>query len=113
MTIEDIISTLEKHIRNVNEEALLIMQKEIETCRIKVYKKYKYTLWYLDRKKDIRFPIIYKEITSKVSCEEDDALAKKQIELLIISEIFKYIKEFNFIDEKNYDQYESVSNSIN
>ena len=39
MTIEDIISTLEKHIRNVNEEALLIMQKEIETCRIKVYKK--------------------------------------------------------------------------
>ena len=115
MTIEEFVAALESYVRTINDNAIFILQKETEPCKFKAYKKLRYTLWYLDKLRNKRFPIYTIQNTSRItSPEEEDAVIKK-INRKIMFDMFKFIRgeEFKLILGGSYDGDESVSDIDN
>lgn len=115
MTIEDVITALERVARLIDNNIVLVLQKEVEQCRIKVFKKFKYTLWYIDKSSSSRTPIYIIEKTSRIESQEDEDNIIREIETQLAEELFKhtYYKGFNYIQGDNYDGNEQLLDSDN
>lgn len=115
MTIEDVIYALEVYTREINDKAMFILQKEVEPQSFKAYKKYLYTLWYIDRSRDKRFPITSVSLVSRVTSPEEEQEALKKVETQLMQYIFKLMRSetFNLILGGSYDGDEQVSDPIN
>ena len=57
MMMEEFIKALENYVRLLNDNAVFVLQEEMEPCKFKAYKSLKYTLWYIDKSRDKRFKI--------------------------------------------------------
>lgn len=55
MTLDEIIIALNKYVSIINPKAVLVVQKEITPCRLKLFKEIKYTLWYIDKLRKTKF----------------------------------------------------------
>ena len=115
MTMEDFVIALEKYVRTVNSNAVFVLQKEVEPCRLKVYKKFRYTLWYIDKSRDKRFPIYTIQSTFRITSSEEEEIATREVNLKFMADIFKFIRgeEFKLILGGSYDGDESVSDIDN
>ena len=115
MTMEDFVIALEKYVRTVNNNAVFVLQKEVEPCRLKVYKKFRYTLWYIDRYRDKRFPIYTTQVVERVTTPEEEDLIIKGLNIKFMEDLFKYIRgeKFKLILGGSYDGDESVSDIDN
>lgn len=80
MVIEDVISALEKYTITINDSVIFVLQKDIQPQFFKAYKRFVYTLWYIDRKRDKRFPILCTSLVSRVTSAEEEELALKSVE---------------------------------
>ena len=115
MTIEEFVTALESYVRTINENAILILQKETEPCKFKAYKKLRYTLWYIDKLRDKRFPIYIIQSTSRVTTPEEEEIFINDINHKFMADIFKFIRgeEFKLILGGSYDGDESISDIDN
>ena len=115
MTIEEFVVVLEQYVRTINDKVIFILQKEIEPCKFKAYKKFKYTLWYLDRLRDKKFPIYTIQNTSRITSPEEEYAVIKKINRKIMFDMFKFIRgeEFKLILGGSYDGDELVSDIDN
>lgn len=115
MTMEDFIAALESYVRTINENAIFVLQKEIEPCKFKAYKKFRYTLWYIDKLRNKRFPIYTIQVTSRVTTPEEEEIAMRDIHHKFMADIFKFIRgeEFKLILGGSYEGDELVSNIDN
>lgn len=113
--MEDFVTALERYTRTINDKAMFILQKEVEACKFKAYKKFKYTLWYIDKSRDKRFPILIAQDTSRVTSPEEEEVVLRQLNLKFMEDIFKFVRgeEFKFILGGSYDGDELVSNLVN
>lgn len=113
--MEDFITALENYVRPINDRAMFILQKEYEPCTFKAYKKLRYTLWYIDKSRDKRFPIYTIQNTSRVTSPEEEELVTRQTNLKFMEDIFKFIRgeKFKLILGGSYDGDELVPNSGN
>lgn len=115
MTIEEFVAALESYVRVINNNAIFVLQKEIEPCKFKAYKKFRYTLWYIDKLRNKRFPIYTIQNTFRVTTPEEEELVIKDINHKFMVDIFKFIRgeEFKLILGGSYDRDESVSDIDN
>ncbi len=113
--MEDFITALENYVRPINNKAMFIFQKEIEPCSFKAFKKFRYTLWYIDKSRDKRFPIYTIQSTFRITSPEEEEIAAREINLKFMTDMFKFIRgeEFKLILGGSYDGNELVSNSSN
>lgn len=113
MTMEDFIVALEKYVRTVNYNAVFVLQKEVEPCKFKAYKKFRYTLWYIDRSRDKRFPIYNIEAVERITTPEEEDLIIKELNIKFMEDLFKYIRgeKFKLILGGSYDGNESILDS--
>ena len=113
MTMEDFVIALEKYVRTVNNNAVFVLQKEVEPCRLKVYKKFRYTLWYIDKSRDKRFPIYTTQVVERVTTPEEEDLIIKGLNIKFMEDLFKYIRgeKFKLILGGSYDGDESILDS--
>lgn len=108
--MEDFITALENYVRPINDKAMFILQKEFEPCSFKAFKKIKYTLWYIDKLRDKRFPIYTIQSTLRVTSPEEEEIAIREVNLKFMTDIFKFIRgeKFKFILGGSYDADEPV-----
>ena len=113
MTMEDFVTALERYVKAVNNNAVFILQKEVEPCKFKVYKKFKYTLWYMDRSRDKKFPIYTIQTVNRVTSQEEESVAIKDLNIKFMEDLFKYIRgeKFKLILGGSYDGDESILDS--
>lgn len=113
--MEDFVAALENYVRTMNDKAMFILQKETEPCRFKVFKRFRYILWYIDKSKDKKFPIYIIQNTSRITSPEEEAAVIKELNLKFMTDIFKFIRkeEFKLILDGNYHGNELVSNIDN
>lgn len=110
--MEDFVTALERYTRTINDKAMFVLQKEAEPCKFKAYKKFRYTLWYIDRSRDKRFPILMIQSTSRVTSPEEEEAVLRELHLKFMENIFKFIRgeEFKLILGGSYDGDELVPN---
>lgn len=113
MIMEDFVIALEKFVRTVNGNAVFVLQKEVEPCKFKAYKKFKHTLWYIDRFRDKRFPIYTIQAVERVVTPEEEDLIIKKLNIKFMEDLFKYIRgeKFKLILGGSYDGDESILDS--
>lgn len=109
MIIEDVIESLNKHIETKRLEngikkdiGHLVLQKEILPHHtFKVYKNYRYTLWFIKNKKP--YQVISFQQSHKVLKENEDDVTKK-VDITFIELIFNWIgtNDYNKIIEGEY-----------
>lgn len=114
MIIEDIITSLERYVHKVNPDAVLVIQKEIEPCRLKVFKTIRYTLWLIDKLRKKKFPILVVQLVEKIDSPESEERAIRTVEMQFMTALFEFIRgeEFNLILGGSYEGDEQVSDSI-
>lgn len=112
--MEDFVTALERYTRTINDKAMFVLQKEVESCKFKAYKRFKYTLWYIDKSRDKRFPIYCIQDTCRVTSPEEEEAVIQSINLKFMTDIFKFIRgeEFKLILGGSYGD-ESISNLDN
>ena len=101
MIIEDVIESLNKHIETKRLEngikkdiGHLVLQKEILPHHtFKVYKNYKYTLWFIKNKKS--YQVISFQQSHKVLKEIEDNIIKK-VNITFIELIFNWINSSSY-----------------
>ena len=115
MIMEEFIAALESYVRTINENAIFVLQKETEPCKFKAYRKLRYTLWYIDRLRNKRFPIYTIQNTSRVTTPEEEEMVIKETNHKFMADIFKFIRgeKFKLILGGSYEGDESVSNIDN
>lgn len=108
--MEEFVSALESYVRAINNNAIFVLQKEVEHCKFRAYKKFKYTLWYIDKLRNKRFPIYTIQSTSRVTTPEEEEIVIKDINHKFMADIFKFIRgeEFKLILGGSYEGDESV-----
>lgn len=113
--MEDFVTALERYTRTINDKAMFVLQKETEPCKFKAFKKFRYTLWYIDKSRDKRFPIYTIQNTSRVTSPEEEEAVLRELHLKFMEDTFKFIRgeEFKLILGGNYDGDELVSDSNN
>lgn len=115
MTIEDTITALEKYTRKVNPAAVFVLQKEAELCKFKAYKRFRYTLWYIDKLRNKNFPIYTLQNVARITSAEEEEAVVKQLEMEFMTFLFEYIRgeKFNLILGGSYEGDECISNIDN
>jgi len=115
MIMEDFVAALESYVRTINDNAIFVLQKETEPCKFKAYKKFRYTLWYIDKLRNKRFPIYVIQDTSRVTTPEEEEMVINNINHKFMTDIFKFIngEEFKLILGGSYEGDESVPNIDN
>lgn len=115
MIIEEFVAALESYVRTINENVIFVLQKETEPCKFKAYKRFKYTLWYIDRLRNKRFPIHIIQDTSRVTTPEEEERVISNINHKFMADIFKFMEgeEFKLILEGSYEGDESIPNVDN
>ena len=110
MIMEDFVTALERYTRSINDKAMFILQKENESCTFKTYKRYRYTLWYIDKSRDKRFPILTTQLTSRITSPEEEEKAIRMLDLEFMTNVFKFVKgeKFKLILGGSYDEDELV-----
>ena len=110
MTMEDFVASLEIYTRSINDKAMFILQKGNEPCTFKAYKKFKYTLWYIDKLRDKRFPILTTQLTSRITSPEEEEVAIRRLNLEFMTNVIKFVREekFKLILDGSYDLDELV-----
>lgn len=112
--MEDFVTAIENYTRTINNSAMFVLQKETEPCKFKAYKKFKYTLWYIDKSRDKRFPIYVIQNTARVTSPEEEEIVIRDINLKFMADVFKFIRgeEFKLILGGSYGN-ESIPNLDN
>lgn len=90
--IELVVQALEHNIRKEYPTAILILEKYKEPCKIKMFQKQEYILWY---KKDINSPhqVVFKvQLTDRVTSEDEQKQADKTIQLRFLETLLEYLK---------------------
>lgn len=113
MMIEEFAAALESYVRTINDNVIFVLQKEIEPCKFKAYKKFRYTLWYIDKLRNKRFPIYTTQSTSRVTTPEEEETVINDINHKFMADIFKFIRgeKFKLILGGIYDGDESILDS--
>lgn len=113
MIMEDFVIALEKYVRTVNYNAVFVFQKEVEPCKFKAYKKFRYTLWYIDRSRGKKFPIYTIQAIERVTTPQEEDLITKELNIKFMEDLFKYIRgeKFKLILGGSYDGDESILDS--
>lgn len=108
--MEDFVTALENYTRIINDKAMFILQKEVEPCKFKAYKRINYTLWYIDKLRDKRFPIYSIQDTFRITSPEEENVFIRQLNLKFMEDIFKFIRgeKFKLILGGSYDGDEQV-----
>ena len=95
MKVEDIIEGLNKHIetrrseRGIENVGHMVLQKEIMPhSSFKVYKTYKYTLWFTKRGKS--YKVIVLEHTAKVLDGQEENM-NRRMNIMLSNMIFNWI----------------------
>ena len=95
MKAEDIIEGLNKHIeirrgeRGIENVGHMVLQKEIMPhSSFKVYKTYKYTLWFTKRGKS--YKVIVLEHTAKVPDGQEESMLR-EMNIMLSTMIFNWI----------------------
>ena len=110
MIIEEFVAALESYVRTINDSAIFILQRETEPCKFKAYKKLRYTLWYIDKSRDKRFPIYTIQSTFRITSSEEEETATREVNLKFMADIFEFIRgeKFKLILGGSYDVDELV-----
>lgn len=113
--MEDFVTALERYTRIINDKAMFILQKEVEPCKFKAYKRITYTLWYIDKLRDKRFPIYSIQDTFRITSPEEENAFIRQLNLKFMEDIFKFIRgeKFKLILGGSYDGDELIPNLDN
>lgn len=116
MKIEDIVESLNKHIELKREEkgikttGHLVLQKEVmPNSSFKVYKVYRYTLWFVKRGKSYR--VISLQETTRVPTGMEEAVVNK-IEIMLIEVILNWIGS-SFYQQVIEGDYNGISENTN
>lgn len=112
MKAEDIIEGLNRHIearrseKRIENVGHMVLQKEIiPHSTFKVYKIYKYTLWFTKRGKSYR--VITVQHTAKVSDGQEESMLR-EINVLLSAVIFNWIGS-DFYEAVIKGEYNGVS----
>lgn len=116
MKIEDIIEGLNKHIelkrieRGINYKGHLVLQKEIiPNPSFKIYKIYKYTLWFTNRGNS--YTVIILQHTAKVPEGQEENMVR-EMNTMLSTLIFNWIGS-DFYEEVIKGEYNGVSKNRN
>ena len=116
MKAEDIIEGLNKHIetrrseRGIENVGHMVLQKEIMPhSSFKVYKTYKYTLWFTKRGKS--YKVIVLEHTAKVPDGQEESMLR-EMNIMLSNMIFNWIGS-NFYEAVIKGEYNGVSEDTN
>ena len=117
MKAEDIIESLNKHIeirrgeRGIENVGHIVLQREIMPhSSFKVYKIYKYTLWFTKRGKS--YEVVKIQHTAKVSDGQEENKLREKMDIMLSTLIF------NWIGSSSYEavikgEYNGVSEDTN
>lgn len=110
MTIEKVVEALETATRKINPNALLILQREVEHCRFKIFKRFTYTLWYIDKLRDKKFRLITLNKTERVPSEEEEKIIVDNLETYFTTYLFEYVRgeKYQMILGGSYEGDESI-----
>ena len=116
MKAEDIIEGLNKHIeirrgeRGIENVGHMVLQKEIMPhSSFKVYKTYKYTLWFTKRGKS--YKVIVLEHTAKVPDGQEESMLR-EMNIMLSTMIFNWIGS-DFYEAVIKGEYNGVSEDRN
>ena len=116
MKAEDIIEGLNKHIetrrgeRRIENVGHMVLQKEIMPhSPFKVYKIYKYTLWFTKRGKSYR--VITVQYTAKVPDGQEENMLR-EMNIMLSTSIFNWIGS-DFYEAVIKGEYNGVSENTN
>ncbi len=111
MKAEDIIEGLNKHIetrrseRGIENVGHMVLQKEIMPhSSFKVYKTYKYTLWFTKRGKS--YKVIVLEHTAKVLDGQEENM-NREMNIMLSDMIFNWIGS-NFYEQVINGEYNGI-----
>lgn len=98
MRIEDIIKSLERYIYKVNPDVFLVVQKEIEPCKMKLFKTIRYTLWLIDKYRN-KHRLITVQAVRRVDSPESEEMAIREVEMEFMTVLFEYVRgeKFNLV----------------
>lgn len=110
MTIEKIVEALETATRRINPCALFVLQKEIEPCKFKIFKRFTYTLWYIDKNRDKKFKVLTLSKTERVTSAEEEKAVVNNLETYLTTYLFRFVREeeYELILGGSYDGNELV-----
>lgn len=113
MTLDDIIIALNRYIGKVNPKAVLVVQKEVTTLKMKLFKEIKYTLWYVDKLRKTKFKILLQQSVERIDSPETEENVCRENEINFMTMLFEYIRgeEFKLILGGSYEGDESVLDS--
>lgn len=113
--MEDFVLALENYVRSINDMAMFVLQKESEPCSIGAFKKLRYTLWYIDKLREKRFPIYTIQSTIRITSPEEETAYKRELDIKFMSDVFKIVRgeKFNFILGGSYDECKPILDSNN
>lgn len=109
MNIDDIVESLNKHIeavrfrRELHTTGHMVLQKEIiPNPTFKVYKTYKYVLWFTNKGKSYR--VISIECTYKKALDEKEDSIIRKMSIEMSTQIFNWIgtNDYNQVIQGNY-----------
>ena len=116
MKAEDIIEGLNKHIeirrdeRGIENVGHIVLQREIiPHSSFKVYKTYKYTLWFA--KKGKSYEVMVLEHTAKVLDGQEESMLR-EMNIMLSNMIFNWIGS-NFYEAVIKGEYNGVSEDTN
>lgn len=114
MRIEDIITSLERFVHKLNPEAILIVQKEVEPCRMKLFKTIRYTLWLIDNCTKKKYRVIITQCVERIDSPEMEERVTREVEMQFMTTLFEYIRgeKFSLILGGSYGD-EQISDSTN
>lgn len=115
MVIEDVVEALERNVRAINESATFVLQKEIEPCSFKAFKKYRHTLWYIDRSRKEKFRVFTIQKVCRVTSEQEEKAELRELELQFMTFLFDYVRgeKFKLILGGSYEGDEQILDSDN
>lgn len=116
MKAEDIIEGLNKHIeirrseRGIGNVGHMVLQKEIMPhSSFKVYKTYKYTLWFTKRGKS--YEVMKIQHTAKVPDDQEESMLR-EMNIMLSTSIFNWIGS-DFYEAVIKGEYDGVPEDTN
>lgn len=115
MTLDNIIIALNRYINKVNPEAVLVIQKEVNPCKLKLFKDIKYTLWYIDKLRKAKFRVLTLQSRERIDSQDTEERVYDKLEIEFMTTLFQYIRgeEFKLILGGSYEGNESILDQTN
>jgi hypothetical protein len=115
MDIRAVVEALELYTRESNPYAVFVLQKVVENTRMNAFKRFIYTIWYVDKSTKYKAPYITVSRVDRVTSPEEEAKVVKSIEEDLVIRLFRSIRtsDFNLILGGSYGDNEPISNTNN